>query len=66
MLRWLNTSLVLRHISSNPEFILNYFDHLPSNDSDSDFDDYIDDSGREDEESTPTPSNFTTHTSIYT
>ena len=31
-----------RYISSDPEFILNNLDNLPSNDSDSDFDGYID------------------------
>ena len=43
-----NTS---RYIPSDLEFILNYFDHLPKDDSDSDFDGYIDDSASEDEES---------------
>ena len=41
-----------KYISSDPEFILIYFDNLPSDDSDSDFNGYIDDSATEDEEST--------------
>ena len=81
-----------RYIPLDPDFILNYFDNLPNDDSDSDFDGYVDDSASENEESptdqlnsfpekastcsitsfpsTPpisaTPSNSTTHTSIYT
>ena len=39
------------YIPSDQEFLLNYFDHLPSDDSDSDFDGYVDDSASEDEES---------------
>ena len=40
-----------RDIPSDPEFILNYFDNLPSDESDSDFDGYVDDSASDDEES---------------
>ena len=39
-----------RYISSNADIILNYFDHPPSNDSNCDFDGYIDDSASEDKE----------------
>ena len=47
----------LRCILSNPKFILNYFDRLPSNDTDSDFNGYIDDSASKDEESSTDHSN---------
>ena len=43
-----------RYISSDPEFILNYFDHLSSYDSDSDFND---DTANEDEASPTDHSN---------
>ena len=38
-----------KYIPSELEFILNYFDHLPSNDSDWDFNGYINKSPSEDE-----------------
>ena len=46
-----------RYIPSDPEFILKYFDHLISDDSDSDFDDYVDDSASKDEQSPTDHSN---------
>ena len=46
-----------RYIPSNPESILNYFDHIASDDSDSDFDGYIEESASKDEESPTDHSN---------